>query len=114
MQVLDRIAFSTTEPPINCLWLKPVGDGFAAYIFDSYWKLLKLMNGHGTTTTDDDTPYEGGGGGGELGPNTVGSQEIINNSIKLEDLNTEVTDKIDHTYVDENEALYIDGAKPIL
>ena len=31
-----------------------------------------------------------GGGGGELGPNTVGTNEIINDSVQMEDLNKEV------------------------
>lgn len=40
-------------------------------------------------------PESGGGGGGsQPGPNTVGSDEIIDNSIKMEDLNQEVKDEM--------------------
>lgn len=35
-----------------------------------------------------------GGGGGQLGPNTVGSEEIVDGSIKLEDFSQEVKDKL--------------------
>lgn len=37
---------------------------------------------------------ESGGGGSQPGPNTVGSDEIIDNSIKMEDLNQEVKDEM--------------------
>lgn len=35
----------------------------------------------------DHHPEEGGGGGGELGPDTVGTDEIIDGSIQLVDMN---------------------------
>ena len=34
----------------------------------------------------------GGGGGSQPGPNTVGTDEIVDNSIMMEDLNEEVKD----------------------
>ena len=41
-------------------------------------------------------PSQGGGGGGgdQPGPNTVGTDEIIDGSIKKEDLNKEVSDSL--------------------
>lgn len=41
---------------------------------------------------------EGQGGGGELGPNTVGSDEIINDSVKDEDLNKSVRDRLNEGF----------------
>lgn len=65
---------------------------------------------------------EEGGGGGGLGPHTVGHEElktdsvqtdnIVDGTVKLEDLNKEVSDKLDDTYVDNTESLYINGTKP--
>jgi hypothetical protein len=52
------------------------------------------------------------GGGGELGPDTVGTDEIIDGSVQLVDLNKEVKDKLDDTYVQGDESLYINGTKP--
>lgn len=61
----------------------------------------------------DHKPDEGGGGGGgELGPDTVGTKEIIDGSVHIVDLNKEVKDKLDDTYVEGNESLYINGTKP--
>ena len=110
MQIFKSVALSTTEPPIDVLWIKPVKGGVALYAFEGYWKLLRIMDNNGTPGTDDDIPWEGGGG--ELGPNTVGSEEIIDGSVKLVDLNDEVTDKLDDTYVEDKESLYINGTKP--
>ena len=82
MRVLEKTVISPTEPPqSDVVWAKPIGDGFALYLFDGIWKPMKIVNTQGTPSTDDDIPYEGGGGG-QLGPNTVGTREIINNSIK--------------------------------
>ena len=39
--------------------------------------------------------FDGGGGGGQLGPNTVGTNEIVDGSIKLEDLSDEVKEGLD-------------------
>jgi hypothetical protein len=60
----------------------------------------------------DHKPKEEGGGGGTLGPDTVGSQEIIDNSVKMVDLNTEVKDKLKNEYDSDNETLYLNGSKP--
>ena len=47
-------------------------------------------------------------GGGELGPNTVGTDEIIDNSVQMEDLNENVKDKIQKTYNEGDETLRMD------
>jgi hypothetical protein len=108
MRVIDKIMFLPTEPPVtDVIWAKPVEDGFAFYLFDGTWKPMKLMDGHGTPSTDDDTPYTPGEGG-ELGPDTVGTREIINNSVQMEDLNDSVKDKIQKDYYEGDESLHMD------
>lgn len=113
MVIYDKIVEDKYEPQsTNVLWLKPVEDGFSFYRYkNGKWDALKLMNDKGTPSTDDDEPYTPGGGG-ELGPDTVGSQEIIDGSVRAVDLNKEVTDKLDDIYVQDNESLYINGTKP--
>ena len=39
-------------------------------------------------------PSEGGGGGMQPGPNTVGTDEIIDDSVEMEDLSRDVKDKM--------------------
>lgn len=51
-------------------------------------------------------------GGGTLGPDTVGGSEIIDNSVGMVDLNTEVKDKLKNEYDSDNETLYLNGSKP--
>ena len=53
-----------------------------------------------------------GGGGGQPGPDTVGTDEIIDGSVQEEDLSDDVKDKMTQTYSSENRTLYINGAKP--
>ena len=107
MQILNKIAISLTEPPrADCLWIRPVEGGAALYIFDGYWKILRLMNGHDTQSYDDDTPIDIHEG--QLGPDTVGTEQIINNSVLEEDLNFTVRDKIQKTYYQEDESLHMD------
>lgn len=53
-----------------------------------------------------------GGGGGQPGPDTVGTDEIIDGSVQEEDLSDNVKDKMTQTYSSENRTLYINGAKP--
>ena len=108
MRVIDKIMFLPTEPPVtDVIWAKPVEDGFAFYLFDGTWKPMKLMDGKGTPSTDDDTPYTPGEGG-ELGPDTVGTREIIDNSVQIEDLNDSVKDKIQKDYYEGDESLHMD------
>ena len=111
MQILDKVVFSKTEPSnTNYLWIKPVSGGIALYLFDGVWKNLRLMADHGTPSPDDDTPIDvsGGGGGGQVSPNTVGSDQIVDNSVMMEDLNESVRDKIQKTYVEDDESLHMD------
>ena len=111
MRVIDHIVFSPTEPPQrDVLWAKPMGGGFAFYLFDGTWKPMEVVDDKGTPSTDDDEPYTPSGG--ELGPNTVGTEEIKDGSIGTADLNKEVTDKLDDIYIQDNESLYINGTKP--
>ena len=69
------------------------------------------MSGSETDSPEDDEPITPGGGG-EVGPNTVGTDEIIDGSITQADLNKEVQDKLDDTYIQNEESLYINGTKP--
>lgn len=49
-------------------------------------------------------------GGGELGPNTVGTDEIIDGSIKMEDLSDAVKDEIRRTYDESEESMHMGGS----
>ena len=110
MQILDKVVFSDIEPPINCLWIRPVPGGVAMYHFyEGRWKILRLMDDHGTANPYDDTPIDvSGGGGGQLGPDTVGTEQIIDNSVIMDDLNDSVKEKIQKTYVQNDESLHMD------
>jgi hypothetical protein len=112
MVIYDKIVEDTYEPQsTNVLWLKPVENGFCLYRHkNGKWDVLKLMDDEGTPSTDDDEPITPGGG--EVGPDTVDSQAIVDGSIKKEDLDKEVQDKLDDTYVPNEESLYINGTKP--
>lgn len=57
------------------------------------------------------TDYEldGGGGGGQPGPNTVGTEQIIDGAVETEDLNQDVIDRMTHSYDSENEGIKIGG-----
>ena len=109
----NYIEYSLYQPSrTDVAWAKPVKGGFALYLyFNGKWQPQVLMNSKGTDTPEDDEPIVPGEGG-ELGPNTVGTDEIIDGSVRTVDLNKEVTDKLDDTYVQDEESLYINGTKP--
>ena len=50
-----------------------------------------------------------GGGGGQPGPNTVGTEQLIDDSVELEDLNTEVKEKMTHHYDSAGEGIVLGG-----
>lgn len=49
--------------------------------------------------------YVFAGGGGQPGPNTVGTEQIIDDAVEMEDLNPSVREKITNTYNKGNETL---------
>jgi hypothetical protein len=53
--------------------------------------------------------YEFAGGGGTPGPNTVGTEQIIDDSVEMEDLNEDVKKNMTHTYDAENEGIKLGG-----
>lgn len=46
--------------------------------------------------------------GSTPGPDTVGTEQIIDNSVEMQDLNDSVRDKIQKTYYEDDEALHMD------
>ena len=53
--------------------------------------------------------YEFVGGGGVPGPNTVGTEQIIDGAVETEDLNDDVIERMTHSYDSENEGIKIGG-----
>lgn len=49
--------------------------------------------------------YVFAGGGGQPGPDTVGTEQIIDDSVMMEDLNDSVKEKITNTYDSSNRRL---------
>lgn len=56
----------------------------------------------------DEYVFEGGGGG-QPGPDTVGTEQIIDDSVELKDLNTEVKDKMTNHYDAQGEGIVLGG-----
>ena len=52
------------------------------------------------------------GGGGQPGPDTVGTDQIINGAVKMEDLNQEVIDRMTEVYDESTGTLYANGSRP--
>lgn len=67
-------------------------------------KINKLIISIGGT----DYELDGGGGGGQPGPNTVGTEQIIDGAVEMEDLNDDVKSKIQKTYDEDDETLHMD------
>ena len=68
-------------------------------------KINKLIISIGGT----DYELDGGGGGGQPGPDTVGTEQIIDGSVETEDLNKDVIDRMTHSYDAEGEGIKIGG-----
>lgn len=56
----------------------------------------------------DTKPQEGGGGGSQPGPNTVGTEQIIDGAVEMEDLNDSVKQKIQKVYDEDDETMHMD------
>lgn len=53
--------------------------------------------------------YVFAGGGGQPGPNTVGTEQIIDGAVETEDLNQDVISRMTHSYDSQNEGIKIGG-----
>lgn len=74
---------------------------------DGVTRFINLYNAH----KDDPMPPVpgGGGGGGDVpGPNTVGTEQIKDGAVEMEDLNDSVKSKIQKTYDEDDETLHMD------
>ena len=106
-KILKTIVMSDKRPMnLDVLWLRQLEKGFAFYVYNNgNWEILRLMNDHGTVNPEDDTPiniHEG-----QLDPDTVGTEQIIDNSIMEADLNDSVKEKIQKTYYQDDESLHM-------
>ena len=52
-----------------------------------------------------DYEMDAGGGGGQPGPNTVGTEQIIDGAVQMEDLNDDLKDKISRVYNQDEESM---------
>ena len=52
-----------------------------------------------------DYEMDAGGGGGQPGPNTVGTEQIIDGAVEMEDLHEDVVEKMTNTYDSGNRRL---------
>lgn len=123
--IIKAIHIRETEPQsTNVIWCRPVEGGFAFYIYrNGAWKVMKLMNDAGTASPDDDTVADVSkipevvekevekqiGKIHPLGPDSVGTEEIKDDAVMLEDLNTEVKDRMYDTYSQNEESLDLGG-----
>ena len=55
----------------------------------------------------DEYVFEGGGGG-QPGPNSVGTEELKDGAVEMQDLHDDVKDKIQKTYDEDDETLHMD------
>ena len=109
--IIDKILVSPKQPSrTDIAWAKPFPEGFALYLYyNGKWQPQLLVDDRDNYNPDDDEPMDFSS---EVGPDTVGTEQIMDNSVMMRDLNTEVKDKLDDTYVHNDEALYINGTKP--
>lgn len=108
MAILDKIIVSYTVPKQNgIIWIRPIRDDAAALYakIKGKWTPVIPMHEAGTPNPDDDTPWQEGGG--VPGPNSVGTEQIIDNSVIMDDLNDTVKDKIQKTYYQDEEELHM-------
>ena len=113
--ILSKIVLQQLPPgDKRVLWVRPYEKGFALYAFyNGTWKPLMLTDNKKTISVHDDTPIEDPiGSSSMLGPNTVGSEQIVDNSVKLDDLNEEVRNLLSDIYTSDDETLYVDGSRP--
>ena len=54
----------------------------------------------------DDYVFEGGGG--QLAPNSVGTEELKDGAVEMQDLHDDVKSKIQKTYDEDDETLHMD------
>jgi len=110
MMIYDKIVESVYEPQsTNVLWLRPTEKGFAFYRYkNGRWEVLRVMNDEGTSSPYDDQPYDLSGQGSTPGPNTVGTEQLIDGAVELEDLHDDVKGKIQKTYDVSDESLLMD------
>ena len=59
-----------------------------------------------------ETEGGGGGGGSQPGPDTVGTEQIKDGAVKMEDLNQEVIDRMTEVYDESTGTLYANGSRP--
>ena len=53
--------------------------------------------------------YEFSGGGGIPAPNSVGTEQIIDDSVEMQDLHEDVKKNMTHSYDPENEGIRLGG-----
>lgn len=71
--------------------------------------MTKEMNKIIIEINGDEYVMEGGGGGGsQPGPNTVGTEQLIDGAVEIQDLHDDVKEKIQKTYDEDDEALHMD------
>jgi hypothetical protein len=110
MVILSKIVLSQTEPPwTSALWLKPTEGGIGFYVWlEGRWQILRPMNDMKTSNPYDDQPYDLSGQGSTPGPNTVGTEQIMDGAVEMEDLHDDVKGKIQKTYDVSDESLFMD------
>lgn len=107
---VDKFLISSTQPSrTDIAWAKPVKGGFALYLYiNGIWQPQVVMNSEGSLNPDDDQPYDLDHIGGNPGPDTVGTEQIIDGAVEMQDLHDDVKNKIQKDYYQDDEALHMD------